>query len=56
MAITTEQDALKEMLPNGSSMTIQEIIDDFVNRGILTESKVKTEIKEAYPDVTDWSF
>ena len=55
MAITTKAQALSAMKPDGS-MTLQQIIDDFVNKGLLTDSEVKTKIKEAYPDVTDWGF
>ena len=55
MSITTEQKALESMIPNGG-MTIQNIIDDFVSKGYLTESEVKEKIKQTYPNVTDWSF
>ncbi len=55
MAITTKEQALNKMKSDGS-MTLQQIIDDFVSRGLLTESEIKTKIKESYPDVTDWGF
>ena len=53
--ITTKEQALIEMKAK-DGITIQDIIDDFVNRGLATESEIKTRIKESYPDVTDWGF
>tara|TARA_Y100000401_G_scaffold108130_1_gene103136 strand:- start:326 stop:493 length:168 start_codon:yes stop_codon:yes gene_type:complete len=55
VAITTKEQALNKMKPDGS-MTLQQIIDDFVSRGFLTESEVKEQLKKSYPDVTDWGF
>ena len=55
MAITTKAQALSAMKPDGS-MTLQQIIDDFVNKGLATESEIKQRIKDSYPDVTDWGF
>ena len=55
MSITTEQKALEKMIPNGG-MTIEDIINYFVNNGIFTEEECKDRIKEDFPNVTDWSF
>ena len=55
MAINTEQKALKVMKPDGS-MTIQDIINHFINNSILTEEECKNKIKSSFPDVTNWSF
>ena len=55
MSITTKEQALVAMKAQ-EGITLQDIIDDFVNRGIYTESEVKQKIKDSYPDVTDWGF
>ena len=55
MAITTKDQALNKMKPDGS-MTLQQIIDNFVNKGLGTESEIQQMIKDSYPDVTDWGF
>ena len=56
MVISTEQQALEDMFPHSETKTISFVINDFVNKGLLTELEIKTELKEAYPDVIDWSF
>ena len=55
MAITTKEQALNEMKPDGG-LTLQNVINYFVNKSLLTEEEVKEELKKAYPDVTDWGF
>jgi len=55
MAITTKEQALIAMKAR-EGITLQDIIDDFVSRGLATESEIKQRIKDSYPDVTDWGF
>ena len=55
MAITTKEQALVAMKAK-EGITLQDIIDDFVNKGLATESEIKQRIKDSYPDVTDWGF
>ena len=55
MAITTKEQALIAMKAR-EGITLQDIIDYFVSRGLGTESEIKQRIKDSYPDVTDWGF
>ena len=60
MSITTKQKALEKMFEgmnvDSENHTLEFVLSGFGGALKITEKQIKTSLKEAYPDVTDWGF
>ena len=56
MSASTEQEGLNQIYPNDNTKTISDLITELSNIMNMTESEVKTLLKDKNPQITDWSF